>query len=184
MTLAYIGLGSNLGDGCRNLLKAWRMVGEQAGVSGLVLSSPYLTRPVVKDAWLREGCQLSEQWFTNAVGVLETDLSPHELLAALQTVENLLGRDRQKTVDRVADLDILYYDEQVLVDGGLQIPHPGIAERLFVLAPLEELAPDKLHPLTGKTTRQMRRARSFGGDNDLRRMTWPDVQLLHGANQA
>ncbi len=185
MALVFIGLGSNLGDGILNLRKAWRILGEQPGIISLAaLSSPYLTRPVVKEAWLREGRHLSEQWFTNAVGVLETDLPPHDLLATLQAVEKDLGRDRQKTVDRAVDLDILYYDELVCVDEKLQIPHPGIEERLFVLAPLEELAPDRLHPVTGKTTQQMRLALPPGGDIDLRKMTWPDVQPLQGANQA
>jgi 2-amino-4-hydroxy-6-hydroxymethyldihydropteridine diphosphokinase len=162
-------------------LEAWRLLGVQEGIKRIALSHPYLTRPVVKDEWLREGRQLSENWFTNAVGVLETGLSCHELLAALQAVERMLGRDRQKSVDRVADLDILYFDELVLVDEKLEVPHPGIENRLFVLAPLEELAPDKVHPGTGKTTRQMRRELPPATGEDIRRLTWPEEKPLQGA---
>jgi 2-amino-4-hydroxy-6-hydroxymethyldihydropteridine diphosphokinase len=183
MALAFIGMGSNLGDGRRNLREAWRKIGGQAGITTLALSNPYLTRPVVKEAWVREGRRLAAQWFTNAVGVLETDLSPHELLAALQKVEGCLGRDRQKTVDRTADLDILYYDELIYVDESLEVPHPGIKDRLFVLAPLEELAPDRMHPVTGMTTSQMKRSLPEGGGQDLRRLAWTDEHLCEGANQ-
>jgi len=180
MALAYIGLGSNLGDGRRNLLEAWRMIGERAGITVLALSSPYLTKPVVKESWVREGRQLSEKWFTNAVGVLETNLAPHDLLAVLLDVEGRLGRDRQTTVDRTVDLDILYYDDLVCVDERLELPHPGIKDRLFVLAPLEELAPDRVNPATGATTRQMRRALPDGGGQNLRRLAWPDERPMQG----
>ncbi|MFO7605721.1 MAG: 2-amino-4-hydroxy-6-hydroxymethyldihydropteridine diphosphokinase [Desulfurivibrionaceae bacterium] len=185
MPLVFIGMGSNLGDGILNLRKAWRILGEQPGITSLALSSPYLTRPVAKEAWVREGRRLSEQLFTNAVGVLETDLLPHDLLATLQAVERSLGRDRQKTVDRAVDLDILYYDELVFVDEKLQIPHPGIEERMFVLAPLEELAPDRPHPVKGMTTRQMKRLLPPACEHDLRRLAWPDNEHpLQGVNQA
>jgi len=174
MSLAFIGLGSNLGEGRSNLREAWSALGKEEGVSTLALSSPYLTRPVAKDSWKKEGRILSEQWFTNAVGVLETALSPLELLKVMQEIESKQGRDRKKTVDRVLDLDILYYDELVYLDELLELPHPEIKNRLFVLAPLDELAPDRQHPVSGMTTRQMRRALPDLLDKDIRRMTWQD----------
>lgn len=183
MSLAFIGLGSNLGDGRLNLRNAWQRLGEQVGITTLVLSSPYLTRPVVKRVWEQEGRQLSEQWFTNAVGVLETGLAPLELLAAMQAVERQQGRDRQKTVDRVVDLDILYYDELVYVDERLVLPHPELQNRLFVLSPLAEVAPDRPHPVTGLTTSQMRRALPDLGANDIRRLAWQDKPCLRGARE-
>lgn len=174
MSLAFIGLGSNLGDGRLNLQKAWQRLGQHAGVTILAMSSPYLTRPVVKEIWEKEGRSLAEQWFTNAAGVLETKLSPLELLEVMQEVEVQLGRDRQKTVDRAVDLDLLYYDDLINVDEHLVLPHPEIANRLFVLAPLEELAPDRPHPVTGKTTRQMIRSLPDNGGEDIRRLAWQD----------
>jgi 2-amino-4-hydroxy-6-hydroxymethyldihydropteridine diphosphokinase len=182
MSLVFIGLGSNLGDGRVNLRKAWQRLGEQVGITTLALSSPYLTRPVVKESWEKEGRQLAEQWFTNAAGVLETKLSPLELLGVMQEIEIQLGRDRQKTIDRAVDLDLIYYDELIYVDEHLELPHPEIKNRLFVLAPLEELAPDRPHPVTGKTTRQMRRDLPDTGGDDIRRMDWQDQTDTQGAH--
>lgn len=180
MSLAFIGLGSNLGDGRSNLRKAWQLLGEHKAVMLLALSSPCLTRPVAKESWVTEGRQLGEQWFTNAAGVLETSLTPLELLGFLQEVEARLGRDRQKTVDRAVDLDLLYYDELVYQDDQLELPHPELKNRLFVLAPLEELAPDRPHPVTGRTTSQMRRALPDSGGDDMRRLAWQDEIDMHG----
>lgn len=184
MALVFIGLGSNLGDGRSNLLLAWQLLGEQKGINTLVLSSPYLSRPVVKESWLRAGRQLSEQWFTNAVGVLETDLAPLDLLTVLQAIEAGQGRDREKSLDRRVDLDILYYDDLLYLDEVLELPHPEIKNRLFVLAPLEELAPDHRHPRTGQTTRQMRCSLPDGSDNDICRQAWLDGTNRQGAVEA
>jgi 2-amino-4-hydroxy-6-hydroxymethyldihydropteridine diphosphokinase len=184
MTLAFIGLGSNLGDGRLNLRQAWQRLGGYPGITTLALSGPYLTRPVVKAAWARAGRPLGAQWFTNAVGVLETSLAPLALLAAMQEVEIGLGRDRQKTVDRAVDLDLLYYDELIIVEERLQLPHPEISKRLFVLAPLEELAPDRPHPVTGLTTRQMRRALADLGRDDIRRLSWLEPTVPPGDPEA
>jgi 2-amino-4-hydroxy-6-hydroxymethyldihydropteridine diphosphokinase len=184
MTLAFIGLGSNLGDGRLNLRLAWQRLGGYPGISTLALSSPYLTRPVVKAAWARAGLPLGEQWFTNAAGVLETSLAPLALLAAMQAVEIGLGRDRQNTVDRPVDLDLLYYDDLIIAEAPLQLPHPEIGKRLFVLAPLEELAPDRPHPITGLTTRQMRRALPDLGRDDIRRLSWLEPTVPPGDPEA
>ncbi|MGV1100904.1 2-amino-4-hydroxy-6-hydroxymethyldihydropteridine diphosphokinase [Thiovibrio sp. JS02] len=142
----FIGLGSNLGDGRRNLLAAWRRLGEIAGVETLRLSSPYRTEPVR---------MVTTHWFTNAVGELRTGLAPEALLAAMLRIEAEFGRDRSKTADRPLDLDLLYYGDLVLHGGSLTLPHPELANRLFVLAPLAELAPGHVHPLLGLTTRQL-----------------------------
>ncbi|MCK4837605.1 MAG: 2-amino-4-hydroxy-6-hydroxymethyldihydropteridine diphosphokinase [Desulfobulbaceae bacterium] len=183
MALAFIGLGSNLGDGRLNLQQAWQRLGEHVGITILALSSPYLTRPVTKESWAKDGQRLAEQWFTNAAGVVETKLSPLELLGVMQAVEVQLGRDRQKTVDRTVDLDLIYYDERVSADEQLELPHPEIKNRLFVLAPLEELAPDRPHPVTGRTTRQMRRDLPESGGDDIRRLAWQDKADAQGAQR-
>lgn len=181
MSLVFVGLGSNLGDGRFNLQLAWRKIGEYRGVSTLALSSPYLSRPLMKKEWVATGHQLGTQWFTNAAGVLETGLTPLALLGVIHEVEIQLGRERQKTVDRVVDLDILYFDDLIYRDDRLVLPHPEIGNRLFVLAPLEELAPDRQHPATGMTTRQMRRALAGQDATDIRRLVWPAGTNSKGA---
>ena len=147
MALVFIGLGSNLGDGRANLRQAWQRLGGLAGLTPLSLSHPYRSAPVNL---------VSDHWFTNAVGVCETRLPPQELLAGLMRTETAMGRDRALGQDRVIDLDILYYDDRVEQDAELTLPHPEIENRLFVLAPLAELAPDHRHPVNGRTSLEMR----------------------------
>lgn len=153
MVTVFVGLGSNLGDGRQNIRKAWQKLGAVKGIRLLRLSSPYLTEPV--------GIETSS-WFTNAVGLLQTTLSPRELLGAMLKIEAEMGRDRTQTEDRPVDLDILYYGDLVCNEPDLVIPHPDLQNRLFVLAPLEELAADLPHPVSAKTTAEMRRALSSG----------------------
>jgi len=174
MALAFIGLGSNLGDGRRNLRAAWEQLGLQPGLQLLALSSPYLSSPVNKPEWQAAGRRLGKQLFTNAVGVLETRLTPLELLGVMHQVEKNLGRDRVRSPDRTIDLDLLYYDDLVLEGPDLVLPHPELAKRFFVLAPLEELAPDRPHPLLGLTTRQMRQCLPAGEETLVRRFSWDE----------
>ena len=148
MALVFIGLGSNLGNGRANLQEAWRRLGALAGLKTLILSHAYESAAVG---------MASAQLFTNAVGVCETKLPPQALLAGLLQTETAMGRDRTQGMDRIIDLDILYYDDCVVQDFTLSIPHPEISNRLFVLAPLAELAPDHKHPVTGLTSLQMQR---------------------------
>lgn len=147
MALVFIGLGSNVGDGRENLRTAWRSLGGLPGVMTLTLSHPYRSEPVG---------MTSEQWFTNAVGVCETKITPQELLVLLLQIEQAMGRDRARGMDRVIDLDILYYNDLVLNEPELTIPHSELANRLFVLAPLAEVAPDHRHPVSQKTSLEMR----------------------------
>lgn len=97
----------------------------------------------------------SLNWFINAVGLLRTSLSPEALLAILLQVEQQFGRtrsaDRSKYQDRTLDLDLLLFDELVMRSPELNLPHPAMHERLFVLEPLAEVAPGMLHPLLDKT---------------------------------
>lgn len=151
-TRVWIALGSNLGDSHRILQQAWLLLGQKKGLSVLSLSHPYVTAPVGME---------SDHLFLNAVGILETDLAPENLLLHLQQVEHHFGRV-QKTgedgyKDRLLDLDILYYGDRVLTSSKLTVPHPHIAARLFVLAPLVEIDPQLLDPLTGLTVEVMYR---------------------------
>ncbi|MBU0968593.1 MAG: 2-amino-4-hydroxy-6-hydroxymethyldihydropteridine diphosphokinase [Proteobacteria bacterium] len=160
MAQAFIGLGSNLGDGQNNLLAAWHRLQEEAG-RAVALSPPFLTEPVGME---------SDQLFTNAVGLLETRLTPQDLLDKMMGVEAELGRDRQKGKDRTVDLDLLYYDDLVINTASLILPHPEIANRRFVLAPLAAVAPLHIHPVLRLTSLEMlqRLARQTG----VQQITW------------
>lgn len=149
MALVFIGLGSNLGNGQVNIKQAWHLLGQETDNLLLALSSPYLTEPV--------GMAADSPWFTNAVGALESKLSPNALLTTILSIEKQLGRDREQGMDRPVDIDILYYDDLVMNDPTLIIPHPEIAKRLFVLAPLAEIAPDHLHPVNNLSSSAMQR---------------------------
>ena len=139
----FIGLGSNLGDSIRNLQKAWGRLGENSDINLITLSSPFLSAPVDMS---------SNQWFTNAVGQISTSLSADELLDVLLKVEQSLGRTRDKHQsgyqDRRIDLDLLYYNDLAYDTPRLTLPHPHLHNRLFVLAPLKEIASDFLDPVT------------------------------------
>jgi len=173
MARAFIGLGTNLGDGRQNLLDAWRRLAEQPGITTLALSSPYLTRPVPKAEWLAAGRVVGTQFFTNGVGFVECQLSPTALLAVMQNIEAAMGRDRKATVDRPMDLDLLYYGELLQDEEKLILPHPEIQNRRFVLAPLAEVAPEQLHPRLRLTSRQMLAALPGDVEEGIQRLSWP-----------
>jgi 2-amino-4-hydroxy-6-hydroxymethyldihydropteridine diphosphokinase len=149
MVIAYIGLGANLGDCRENLLQAWERLGKVNGIELLALSSPYRSEPVGME---------SENWFVNAVGSLETSLEPFELLREMFVVEKYFGRKRVLSgipEDRSLDLDLLYWNDRVSSDPRVTLPHPEIADRLFVLQPLAEIGPELCHPVTQKTSVEM-----------------------------
>ena len=141
---AYIALGSNLGDRELNLLRGVSEVGRLPGSRVTALSSFYETSPVgivVQDA------------FYNAVLRLSTRLDARSLLTHLLRIENETFT-RVRTVHqgpRRMDLDLLLYGDRTINEEDLVVPHPRLAERRFVLQPLCEIAPDLLHPLTGKS---------------------------------
>ena len=162
MVTAYIGLGSNLGDGLYNLQTAWRRLGAFSYIHLQQLSSPYKTEPLGID---------SEHWFTNAVGILETSLSPKELLDIMLQVEMEMGRDRGKGTDRSIDLDILFYDDVILSDEDLSLPHPEIQNRLFVLKPLKEVAPEFVHTVLNKSIKELESALLESGQQ-IEKVSW------------
>ncbi len=150
MDRIWLGLGSNLGNSQQILREAWEVLGNEANVSLIVLSSPYVSDPVGME---------SDNRFLNAAGIIETDLDPLTLLSLLQKVEKGFGRNKKTGSagyqDRLLDLDILYFGDLVSSTKELQIPHPQIAHRLFVLAPLDEIDPLKKDPFTQKTVTDM-----------------------------
>ena len=142
MPLAYLGLGSNLGDRRANIERALELLGEEPTIKVIRVSSFYETEPVG---------YTDQPDFINAVACVETELPPRELLRAIMSVETKMGRVRTiRWGPRVIDIDILMYDDQQVDEEGLQIPHPRMMERKFVLEPLAEIAPDLVLP-GGKT---------------------------------
>lgn len=143
MVIAYLALGTNIGNKRRNMITAAALLAERVG-DVLALSGFYETEP-----W---GFQ-SENTFLNAALQLETALSPLELLKATQEIEIEMGRTQKSNGayhDRIIDIDILLYDDLVMQTPELTLPHPLMHERLFVMEPLAEIAPNVIHPVFKK----------------------------------
>jgi 2-amino-4-hydroxy-6-hydroxymethyldihydropteridine diphosphokinase len=141
MKRAYLSLGSNIGDREANLQAALDRLGP------LRVSPIYETEPVDYK---------SQPWFLNLVAEIETGLFPRQLLAHTQRIERELGRVRSlPKAPRTLDIDILLLGSVVMHTPELEIPHPRLAERRFVLAPLADIAPDLRHPVTHRSVREM-----------------------------
>ena len=144
-TLIYLGLGTNLGSRLENLEAARAAMPPQVII--LHASRVYETPP-----W----GYVDQPSFLNQVIEARTHLSPRRLLIHLKSIERRLGRvPTFQYGQRLIDIDILFYGSQVLSLDGLIIPHPRLAERAFVLAPLAELAPGMVHPQSDRTIRQL-----------------------------
>lgn len=133
MVRAYVGLGTNLGDKMAHLSAALALLAAAPGLRVLRVAGVYRTAP-----WGRT----DQDWFLNTVAELETVLPPRALLEVLLGIEARLGRRREvRWGPRVIDLDLLLYGDLVVREPGLEVPHPGMHERAFVLVPLAELEP-------------------------------------------
>jgi 2-amino-4-hydroxy-6-hydroxymethyldihydropteridine diphosphokinase len=143
--LAYLSLGSNIGDRGVHLREAISRVQTTGKITAI--SSYYETEPV----------EFTQQaFFLNCAIGLETSLRPDELMSRLLDIERELGRERvQKKGPRTIDIDILLFGDLVLNSSKLTIPHPAMAERRFVLAPLGEIAPNVVHPGLKKTVSEL-----------------------------
>ena len=136
MAIAYIALGSNLGDRARHMREAIQKL--KPGMMVEAVSSIYETEP----QYVQE-----QPAFYNAVVRVQTDMPPEDLLAHLKNIEKEVGRTTTfRNGPRVIDLDILLYDDRQMDSPSLTIPHPRMHERAFVLAPLVAIAPDIIHP--------------------------------------
>jgi 2-amino-4-hydroxy-6-hydroxymethyldihydropteridine diphosphokinase len=142
----YLALGTNLGDRAKNLLDAIARL-ETPALHVLRASSIYETEP--RDV-------LDQPWFLNQVIQAETSLFPRQLLSFIQKIEREMGRKRgQPKGPRLIDIDLLLYGSAIITTPLLEVPHPRMSERRFVLEPLAELAPDLRHPESARTVREL-----------------------------
>ena len=145
MPEVYLGLGSNLGDKRANILRALELLGEISRVHQV--SSLFKTEPVGNP---------NQDWFLNCAVEIETALDPRRLLAAALAIERKLKRVRKiKDGPRTIDIDILFYGSSVVEESGLAIPHPRLHQRLFVLAPLQEICPGFAHPVLKQSVHEL-----------------------------
>ncbi len=143
-TLALVGLGSNLGDRRALLDSAVLALRNLAGVTPNLVSNYHETKPA--------GGPAGQGPFLNAAAALETTLAPRSLLHALRQIESDAGRIRTvRWGERTLDLDLLLFGDQIIDTPELHVPHPRLGVRRFVLAPLEEVAPEARDPLTGRS---------------------------------
>jgi 2-amino-4-hydroxy-6-hydroxymethyldihydropteridine diphosphokinase len=150
--LAYLSLGSNVGN--REACLRDALIRLSATGCVVAVSSFYETEPVEFT---------SQPWFLNCAVALETDLTPQQLMSALLSIEEEMGRRRiQKKGPRSIDIDILMFDDIVMDSKELIIPHPAMHERRFVLEPLAEIATSAIHPVFKKTISELRDALAAG----------------------
>ncbi len=141
----YLGLGSNLGDKRAHIGRTVELLGEIGQVHQV--SSLFKTEPAGN---------LDQDWFLNCAVEIETALHPRQLLAATLAIERKLKRVRKiKDGPRTIDIDILFYGRCLVDESGLVIPHPRLHQRLFVLAPLQQICPGFAHPVLQQTVKEL-----------------------------
>ncbi|MBI3599679.1 MAG: 2-amino-4-hydroxy-6-hydroxymethyldihydropteridine diphosphokinase [Nitrospinae bacterium] len=155
----FIGIGSNMVDAVDNCAKGIHEIGKIAENRIAAISSFYKTEPVG---------YLGQDWFVNCVIKIEANLTPHALLIDLQEIEKRFGRKRDiKWGPRIIDLDILLFDDLIINEKDLKIPHPRMQERRFVLDPLSEIAGNLVHPVIGKTVKELLKELNFSQKVEL-----------------
>ena len=151
MSKVFIGVGSNLGERETHIQRAKDCLGSVRGVRFLACSKIHETEPL--------GGPSGQGKYLNTVWQIETDLGPKKLMEHLMQIEQQLGRVREeKNGPRTIDLDLLFYEQEIIDRPGMVIPHPRAHERLFVLEPMAELDPDFRHPALKKTIKELLKA--------------------------
>lgn len=146
----HLNIGSNLGNKQANLERAVGLIAQRLSCT------PAVSRYIETEAWGFE----SDNTFLNVAVMLESEMCPQEMLSALQSVEKAISTDSHRNEDgsyrnRTIDIDIIAIDEMVIDTPALTVPHPRMHLRDFVLKPMCELNPEWLHPLLGKTAKQL-----------------------------
>lgn len=163
MSLVYLSLGSNLNQRFANLQTAIARLQEHFTITAV--SPVYATEP-----W----GDTDQPPFLNVCVAVTTTAAPHEVLRSLKAIETDMGRQPTRHWGpRLIDIDILFYDKLIMQDEALTIPHPRIAERAFVLAPLADIIPDFRHPQTGLTVQEMLDRLGTDGVERLLEMPFP-----------
>lgn len=150
MATAFIGFGSNLGNRIDFCDRAIALLGLLPHSRLDAVSSLYETEPI------EDGAAPGPTWFLNGAVQIETNITPKSLLDICREIERALGRDQDnRKGPRTLDLDLLLYDDCVLTEPDLIVPHPRLHQRRFVLTPLVELDPDRRHPRIGQSLREL-----------------------------
>jgi 2-amino-4-hydroxy-6-hydroxymethyldihydropteridine diphosphokinase len=150
MATAFIGFGSNMGNRIDFCDRAVTLLSLLPHSRLDAVSSLYETEP------LDDGAAPGPEWFLNGVVQIETNITPQSLLEICREIERALGRDQDnRKGPRTLDLDLLLYDECILTESVLTIPHPRLHQRRFVLIPLVELDPERQHPVLGQSLRDL-----------------------------
>lgn len=163
MKPVYFGIGTNLGDRFANLQEAVEKLQERMTVTAV--SPVYATEP-----W----GDTDQPPFLNACVAAVTDRDPRDLLALVKEIERDMGRTPTRHWGpRLIDIDILFYNQLILHEPDLTLPHPSVPERAFVLAPLADIIPEYVHPETGKTVQQMLDEVESSGVQHLMELPFP-----------
>ena len=160
MTRAFIGIGSNQGDRLEQISQAIRRLSQTPQIRVVQMASIIETQP--------EGGPPQDNYFNTAIEI-HTEHEPADLLRILDSIEQGLGRTRsaERWGPRPIDLDLLLYDDRVVHDPRLMIPHPRLHQRRFVLEPLAQLAPEVTHPILNRTIQQLLDELKSGTATDL-----------------
>jgi len=146
-TIAYIGIGSNLGTPGKNCIEAIEKISRTKDIKIISRSSFYQTEPIG---------EVQQDWFVNSAIKIKTNLSPTHLLSALLNIESAMGRTREeKWGPRLIDLDLLFYGNLILEKKDITLPHHEIQNRKFVLIPISEIAENLIHPTLKKTIKTL-----------------------------
>jgi len=150
VVVAYLGIGSNLGNRKKNIKEAVHLLASTFGINVEKISSLYESEPVGRK---------NQPWFINGVIKIKTTFPAEKLLNRLLEIEKFFGRKRSKTNrggPRIIDLDLLLYGKEIIkIPGRLKVPHPEMEKRKFVLVPLNEINPRIYHPKLKKTIHQL-----------------------------